>query len=150
MGTIRALLRGFQSIRLEQQIPKIIESDAELLANYNKDQLNRGLTSKGEEISPGYASPIYESEKNALNPLPGLGVPDLKLTGAFYGGFNVTAGYTGIFTFDSSDSKTPQLEAKYGKYIFGLTNENKKIYATTVFVGKLQDYITGATGLRFR
>lgn len=150
MGTVRALLRGFKSIRLEQQIPKIIESDAELLANYNKDQLNRGLTSKGEEVAPGYASAIYEREKFSMNPLPGLGVPDLRLTGAFYSGFNVTAGYTGIFTFDSSDSKTPNLEAKYGKFIFGLTNENKKIYATTVFIGKIQEYITRKTGLPFR
>jgi hypothetical protein len=63
--------------------------------------------------------------KNSMNPLPGLGVPDLKLTGAFYRGFQ-TKVTPEAFSTSSTDEKNDALTAKYDP--FGLDQESKSEY----------------------
>jgi hypothetical protein len=50
-----------------------------------KDQLLQGSNSAGESFRR-YRNPDYAKMKNLMNPLPGLGNPDLKLTGQFQRG----------------------------------------------------------------
>ena len=85
-----------------------------------------------------------------MNPLPGFLHPDLYLTGAFFRGFVVNAGYTGTFIITSTDEKADDLERRYGKEIFGLTKEDKSIYAKGVFYDALKTYLAERTGFRFK
>lgn len=149
MRTVRNMLEAFKTLDIEAEIPRIIESDSEILLDKNRDQLTRGKTSKDTEVAPGYFSLVYSMEKQRENPLAGFGVPDLKLTGAFYNGFNIKV-TASEFTIDSSDSKTSKLEGKYGQIIFGLTPSSKTDYATKEFITKLQAYISSKTGVQFR
>lgn len=148
MGTIRAMLTKFQTLDLESEIPKIIERTGDAIIKRNQDQLIHGLTAKGEEIEPGYYFQQYSLQKQAQNPLPGLGVPDLRLTGDFYKGFNLKVTQD-TFEVDSTDEKAFALQYKYGEYIFGLTKENKTLYATKEFYDEFKSYITSKTGISF-
>jgi hypothetical protein len=151
MGTIRAMLTKFQTLDLESEIPKIIErtSDAIIQKNTGEDQLLGGLDSRGDKINPEYHLESYADEKEQMNSLPGRYIPDLKLTGAFYGGFEVTI-EKDTFKINSTDDKALNLELKYGRYIFGLSKKNKTDYALNEFYTELKKYITEKTGLRFK
>jgi hypothetical protein len=82
-----------------------------------KDQLFQGSNSTGGSFRR-YKNPDYAKEKNLMNPLPGLGNPDLKLNGDLYAAIYVTV-QNGVLTVGSKDQKAQMLEASY-KNIFGL------------------------------
>jgi hypothetical protein len=96
-----------------------------------KAQLEQGSNATGESFRK-YRNPAYARLKNAMNPLPGLGNPDLKYTGSFYRGIYATV-QNGRITVGSSDSKAQALEASY-KNVFGLTRRRWKIFYLTSFV----------------
>lgn len=134
---------------LPQAVRELISSNPQKLTQPNKDQLyTKGQKSDGSFLR-GYANGEYAQYKNFLNSLPGLGQPDLFETGAFYNGFFVKVESRSI-TFGSTDQKSAALEQKYGKEIFGLTEENKKIYQMTFIRPEIQKYITKVTGLQFK
>ena len=94
----------------------------ETIADLNTSQLEKGLTSENEEIEP-YYSPSYGAMKKAMGKRsPGM-VPDLKLTGDFYSGFNAKLEKDWI-EIHSTDYKETKLRKKYSDDIFGLTEEN--------------------------
>ena len=107
---------------IEQGILDIIIKHGNLLIDLNQGQLQQGVNSKGRQLK-GYQSNAYAKFKNQLNSLPGLGTPDLKLTGAFYSGWYIQEDSFPI-TMNSSDVKTQELIEKYGKEIFGLDKDS--------------------------
>jgi hypothetical protein len=112
--------------RLKQSLPAIAEQSIEAVKQdyvaAQKYQLEQGTTAEGGTFRK-YQSSAYARRKNQMNPLPGLGNPDLKYTGAFYRGISATVA-NGKIKVQSSDSKAVELEAKYGKdKIFGLNPE---------------------------
>ena len=100
----------------------IVRSDADIIVELQKDQLMFGNDKSGTGITPQYRSDAYAEMKQAMNPRPEFGTPDLRLTGAFY-----NAMYLDFDSLEvtSSDPKTELLVEKYGsngKYpIFGLS-----------------------------
>lgn len=124
MAGVRELKRKWE--RLKTQVPEIAEESVRVLSpdivERQKAQLSEGLSSVGGTF-PKYRNPAYARKKNALNAKPGLGNPDLKLTGAFYRGITaVVSG--GKIKINSTDSKTDSLKAKYDKdKMFGLYPE---------------------------
>jgi len=80
--------------------------------------MSEGLNAKGKKIGY-YRNRFYAELKNSMNPKPGKGYVDLKLTGAFYEAVTVDIGAKEI-EFTSLDGKTNDLEEKYGSDIFGL------------------------------
>lgn len=110
---------------LENEALRIIAELQDEIVKYNTDQLYAGQDAKGQKLKPSYSRVKYARAKNSMNSLPGLGNPDLKVTGKFYRGFYLTA-KNGKFEFFSSDEKTDDLKAKYGSDIFGLTKENEQ------------------------
>ena len=50
----------------------------------NRKQMYAGIRTDGEKIKPDYHNSNYAKYKQAKNPIPGLGTPDLFLTGKFY------------------------------------------------------------------
>lgn len=149
MATIPEMLRRFQSINLDEQLPIIIQNTRGEMVRLNKMQLTLGKKSDNEFVTPGYSFATYAIQKEKQNPLAPFGVPDLRLTGDFYKGFyaNVQGGQSVIF--GSTDSKSDNLEAKYGKEIFGLNIDSKTEYTDETVMPEVRKYITGLTGLKF-
>lgn len=148
MTTVAEMARRWRTVTLRTQVPIIIQSQSDELAELNKMQLfQKSLLATGQRLEL-YGDIKYALDKEKLNPQPGFLHPDLKLTGDFYDGWLVTVKAPYI-NFTSDDAKTDQLVLNYTQYIFGLTKENKTIYATGSFYTALKAYITAQTGYRF-
>jgi hypothetical protein len=120
MGKLLQLAEHLKTINLEAEVLSIIADIEPQLIDLNTSQLFSGVDSKGFLLKPPYKEAWYAEFKKSLN---AKGVVDLKLTGKFYEGWFVSASEFPIF-FGSKDEKTPDLESKYGKDIFGLTKTN--------------------------
>lgn len=130
MLTIQSLQRKFQDLRTDEVIDQALTKTVATFEKSQKEQLKAGKTKTGDKIvnkeGKGYRSKSYALRKHAINPLPGLGTPDLKLTGEFYRQIDVEAG-ANVFDIISKDEKGPMLENKYPG-IFGLGGPYKTEY----------------------
>lgn len=119
--------------RLKTNLPAIAEQSVyESRDEYTEDQkeqLFQGSDNRGRSFKT-YYDPEYARMKNQMNPIPGYGYPDLKLTGAFYQGI-YTKIEGGKIVVGSTDSKAADLEKKY-RYVFGLAPDEmeKFLYNT--------------------
>lgn len=102
-----------------------VNETRETIAEIQKGQMYKGLNGEGKKIGR-YRSNKYARAKSSMNPLPGLGIPDLKLTGAFYAGM-ITKVDPETFVTTSTDSKNEALTQKYDP--FGLDAQSKIEYA---------------------
>jgi len=124
MTTIRKYATNFAKIDIQAQLPDIIEQVAPEMIAYNQQQLYRSSIDRFGKQLKMYKSASYSLKKYLRNPLPGLGRPDLNLTGATYRGMFVNIGARDYF-MGSYDTKAPRLEKIYGNDIWGLTRESK-------------------------
>jgi hypothetical protein len=95
-----------------------------------------------------YQSVLYALDKEKMNPLPGFLHPDLFLTGEFFNGFFVEVDNDSYLIY-SKDEKTEDLVKRYSDDIFGLTDQNKEIFADTYLYEAVTQYIADKTGLVF-
>lgn len=147
--TIPEMLKRWQSVNLESQIPIIIQNTSDEMVKINRDQLySRGIKSTGENLAP-YRSITYAIQKNNRNPSPGIFNPDFFVTGAFQRGMYAQVKGGKSVIFGSTDFKSTRLEERDGKEIFGLTIDNKRIYLDNSIMPGIRSYITAQTGLRF-
>jgi hypothetical protein len=147
--TIISLYQKVQTLeaQTDQLITSSLEQTKEQLANLNVEQMHKGLNAQGEPIGQ-YRNEVYAEMKHSMNPQPGFGVPDLRLTGAFYRATSVSVNSQSI-VIDSSDSKSADLQAKYGKEIFGLNGVYKREYLNESLGPVFRQSITSITGLKF-
>lgn len=146
--TIRGLYNKVKKFDTQKAIDNAFESTVDELADQNKKQLFEGYDKTGEKIKRKYRSNKYARVKNEMNPLPGLGTPDLKVTGSFYRGIRVD--YSGgTLRTKSTDEKGDDLEAKYDN-IYGLGGEFKKDFVNDSLRPALNSGITSAIGLKFK
>ena len=125
-------LKSINKPKLKREAVKKAEPE---IVNLNRLQLEKGLTIDETKITPKYRNPVYATFKNSMNPRPGFGTPDLKLSGAFHDSLKVLFG-NGSFKIKGFTDYAEKLEAKY-KGIYGLTKEHfKKVQqtATHIFV----------------
>lgn len=127
----RRLKEATSERKLEELVLKIVKEDEAYLTGLNKLQLFESLDSQGEPLGE-YSSLAYANKKGRIT-------VDLKLTGDFYDGFFIDTSELPI-AFDSRDSKTELLVKKYGKEIFGLSEEHLKVYIRGRFKTRFQDY----------
>lgn len=129
MATIHEMLRRAQSIDLQAIGVSVIVDTKDELIKINKEQ----LMDKGEDKNlvklKSYRSASYARKKNQRNPFPGLGTPDLYNTGAFQNAFQLKINSKNSFDIFSNNSKSGDLQKKYGKAIFGISDPNKQDYA---------------------
>lgn len=147
MATILDVLENFRSINLKQALPGLVNETKQEIIRLNQQQLFSGLLSTGDKVGV-YKLRDYAERKNLLNPLPGFGIPDLKLSGDFYKGFVVEVNEE-IYNITSRDPKTGRLYSLFGPDIFGLTEENKGLYSQGILGNAIRDFITAKTGLLF-
>jgi hypothetical protein len=141
--TIKEAFRRAQFLNLRKQVPIIIELTSEEIIALNQAQLyTRSIDSDGDALG-GYQDAFYEELKKGLNPQLN-GKVDLYLTGDFYSGFYVQVDDT-EFIIGSTDEKSQKLENKYGKWIFGLTDESKSEYIRKVFFNAVLNYVSNIT-----
>jgi hypothetical protein len=110
-------LKSIAENSVDETKPDYIESQ--------KDQLIQGSNSSGGTFRK-YRNAVYAKRKNQMNPLPGYGNPDLKLTGDFYSGIYAKV-EGGKIVIGSNDSKAQALEANY-KNVFGLNSQEMEDY----------------------
>ena len=97
------------------------------VVNLQREQMMDGRNKLGEEIGT-YRSIVYADMKHRMNPRPGNGVPDLRLTGAFHDGIKLeTSPASKTYVITSTDPKTNALIKKYGSKIFGLDSRSREI-----------------------
>lgn len=148
MATIQDVLNNFNSVNLRQQVPKIIMSLSAEMVDLNLNQLSKGLTTEGVQITPAYQNSRYAAYKSEIGSLASFGTPNLKLTGDFYSGFYIQLkGIT--FNFGSNDQKSALLEGKYSKNggIYGLTDQSKSDLSQNDVKPRLVEYLREKTGL---
>jgi hypothetical protein len=140
MATITSYAKKFHTLNIEAELPKIIEQVAPEMIAYNQQQMYRSsIDSLGNPLGM-YKSAPYALRKYEQNPLPGLGRPDLNLTGTLYRGMYLKV--TGrSFYLGSYDAKEGKVEKKYGKDIWGLTRESKTKLAKNDVRPLLMGYI---------
>lgn len=123
-GMLTQELRNIEKIRrdLDAQAVRIIAEIQEKILDYNREgQLfEKGIDSTGSLLKPysPYTVALKKQKGEVYNRTTLLDAED------FYKGFFLTA-KDGLFEIDSSDNKTDDLTAKYGKNIFGLTTDNE-------------------------
>ena len=111
-------------------VEAIMENKAEII-DLNTSQLSIGLNAQGEQISPEYQNPDYAKLKKSIGSKASLGIPDLKLEGDFYSGFDIVK-RGDMAWIDSKDEKTPKLERKYD-FIFGIMPRNWNEFLRIIF-----------------
>ena len=141
--TIKEAVRRVQFLDLRKQVPIIIELTSEEIIALNQAQLYTMSIDRDGDALGGYQSVFYEEIKKGLNPQLN-GKVDLYLTGDFYNGFYVRVEDT-EFIIGSTDGKSQELENKYGKAIFGLTDESKSEYIRKVFFNAVLNYVSSIT-----
>lgn len=161
MGRVFDLTDRIEALDIKATIVTSVQQTSYEIISFNSEQLNSGIRSDGLTLKPydpklkyygkeypQYRKEYYEQFKNSLNPNPGLGNPDLFLTGEFYKGIGVVVNAnSNSFTVSSSSEKAKRLELRYGSQIYGLTKENKTKYAIDVLQPTLNTNIKNQLGL---
>lgn len=140
MGYVFDFCDAVELIDPVRTVQLCIQSTSFEMVAFNCKQLESGLTSLDSTLQPydpklkyygkqypEYKGDFYQVFKNKLNPKPGIGNPDLFLTGEFYKGIGVVVTPT-EYTVNSTSENAPRLEIKYGSEIYGLTPQNQGIY----------------------
>ena len=145
--TIKGLYNGVKAMDVDLVINTAIDKSLPALVQENKKQLYAGFDKSGEKIKRKYRNNKYARVKFGMNPAPGLGTPDLFVTGAFFAGIDVEREGNDILRFGSTDEKGESLERKYDP--FGLGGDYKKEFIGKSLRPNLNIEITKATGLKF-
>ncbi len=146
--SITSLASKFRKIDTQKVIDDCLHETTADFENIQRDQLLSGKANTGKEIAPRYRRRKYADAKHDMNPLPGYGIPDLKLTGSFHRGIDVKAGRES-FNIISTDKKAIELEQKYSD-IFGLGGKFKSEYIKENLAPALKKKISKFTGLKFQ
>jgi hypothetical protein len=132
MATLKEMSRRMKGLNLFKIYQEIIKEETETILNLNRDQLLKGKTSKGQKIKPKYKNKAYAKKKKGLNTKPGLGTPDLKLSGAFHASFTLK-NKSGTFVYGAKAAHSKFLIPKYDD-IFGLDPKNTKLFLDRDFI----------------
>jgi len=87
--TLRQLSDKLQAFNEELVADVVIKNNEPLAVRLNQKQLVDGETPKDTPITPSYKSPSYALFKNRKNSRPGLGTPDVRVTGALHAGIRL-------------------------------------------------------------
>jgi hypothetical protein len=141
MATLLNMLDRVKAMDVSAIVTETMEAVTPDIKASQQGQMLKGLNARGTRIGM-YRSGAYAVIKNRMNPVPGYGVPDLKLTGEFHR--EIYAEIRGDkVIIDSVNEKTEALAKKYGEEIFGLNAESKTTLIEDVvrpqFMKKVRD-----------
>lgn len=143
MATLGTIRRRIEALNTDEVIAESFRRSIAGFTEWQKRQLYEGFNKRGERLVP-YVSAQYAKKKNKINSNPGLGHPDLFLTGAFYEGIEVKlSGYQ--ITVESRDEKGPDLKEKYDP--FGLGGQYKQGFVKEFYNPNFRAIIKEQSGL---
>jgi hypothetical protein len=147
IANFQAIEERWKSINLQDQVAEIASDNENAIAEYNRKQLyEQGEKADGSKLKK-YRNPKYARVKHELNPKPGLGNPDFKVTGEFLKSiFADVRGHSLIL--DAADYKVEFLINRDGEDIFGLQDENKLLVWSKVLRAPLLYRISAITGAK--
>ena len=121
MATAAQVYNRFKTLNLNKEAIKVVVDRKVDMIHFNQQQLlNSGTDKEGNQLKR-YRSDSYAKRKHQRNPLPGLGVPDLYDTGAFFESMKLEVINEKKYRIYATDSKTKELIKKYGNSILGLS-----------------------------
>lgn len=138
MATVSEVYELWLSVDIDQLAHKTIEECSDDIIRENQEQMYMGQNAEGGKIGY-YHSEEYAELKHSMNPLPAFRIPDLHLTGAFYSGMKLVFIGSNQFTLTSGDEKTPELEEKYGGYIFGIGEKSTEYLSEEIVTPKFAE-----------
>lgn len=136
-------LNGFDI--LEEVRESIIETSGEIIT-LNQGQMSLGRRADGTEITPTYSDLTIELKEAKGQETRWVTLHD---TGSFWNSMFVQVN-AASFEMSSADDKTGKLEKKYGKKIFGLTEESRsEEYIPLYLLPAIQERIVKKLGFKF-
>lgn len=127
MTTIDDMLDRVREFNVLEESGQAIENTREDMKRIQREQMLQGLNADGVPIGQ-YKSDKYAAMKAAMNPLPGFGNVDLKLTGSFQDELFVDVRGE-EYIIDSADSKAVFLIENYTDKAIGLNDASLDKYA---------------------
>ena len=137
MGKIKELHKRLKATNWDEVYAESVVENEKHATELNRQQLFQGDRADGSEMPPySFVSVNFFNKPN--------GPIRLYDTGDFYRGF-IFASKTGKAQFPlfitSTDSKTNELQSRYGSQIFGLTSENMAGFAKVFVLPSLKKRI---------
>lgn len=102
MATVSQMRERLKSVNLIDEALSIVSERQEQVLSLQKMQMKTGRGKKLRTLKK-YRNPDYSKKKNQMNPAPGLGNPDLYLTGNLYSSLRVVINRDGWYL----DSNVP-------------------------------------------
>jgi hypothetical protein len=156
------LHQNLQKFDIRKAVIETFEETAEVIADYNREQLLQGRDSEGNFLSPKYSEdPFFKSPESAkryaewkasIEPKRDkpFDVPNLYITGKFHNTIKVDVDSENL-KFHSDDSNAKSIEMKFNRdKVYGLNDETKGQYIDEVYFPRLRDKIETRTGLTFQ
>lgn len=144
MTTVTDLQQRLKKLDIHFEAEEAMNNTADDILSKQKDQLLHGVRADGSMIGK-YKSQVYAAKKHAMNPLPGFGNMDWKLTGDLHKALFVDV-RRDIFVIDSADSKTGSLIQRFGDPM-GLTKQSQSDYMEQRLQPQFMQQVRIVTGL---
>lgn len=139
--TVADYLKNVQYViaNIDSETDSIIERKKDEILDLNRENqlYDFGIDSNGKRIFPLYKNATILFKRQKGDPYNRVTLFD---TGAFYRGFDLL-NRKGTINIFSRDSKSSELQDKYGNNIFGLTIENQKKYNYEIIKPELDKFI---------
>jgi hypothetical protein len=144
--TYTGMIDNFKAMDIKSIAGSVMQSNSGVFIKLNKEQM---LSGKGKTKNIGrYLSGVYARFKAEMNPKPGTGNVDLRLTGSFQDQMFMKVQGEG-FEIGSTDSKAGDLENKYGVQIFGLNDGSRVGFIDDYLLPDFHKLVGKMTGLKF-
>jgi len=139
------MIEQVQNFDVDENIEEVVNEHEDEITIYNKQQLfNKGQGADGSQLKE-YASATYAKYKNKKNPNPGLGIPDIKLTGETYDRMFAKMDKNTL-EISSTTDYTPKLEESRPN-IFGLDEQSEDLAGEQVIEPELQKKLRDKIGV---
>jgi len=119
MEVLQDLLRKLKSIPTKEFVAEIVQENKHILEDLNAEQLESGIDSNGNIITPGYSALTKAIKAAKGQPIDRVTAKD---TGDYHSAIRVQAESNG-FKMGNGDWKARKLSDRYGP-LMGLTAEN--------------------------
>ena len=144
MATLREMSKRLKNLDTTKIYIQVMNQESEQVLDMNRSQLLLGLTSRGKKIKPKYRNKRYAQKKRKLNSKPGIGTPDLKLSGDFHNSFTLKK-KNNDYEFDATVSYKKYITPSRGDYgydnVFGLNPKNQKKFNNEIFYPEYMERI---------
>ena len=141
------MYQAFGQLKVREQIPELVKKTQYQLITKVIGQRDKGIDGSGQKITPSYASSYYSKFKASLNPAPGFGTPDGKVTGLYNSELSLDTN-NDTYTIDSAvDYAQAASLVQYGNNFNLPDDQSKEEYWDETLAPEIQDYIRNGLGI---